>query len=43
MHVDDIVQHMEGVIKNIFSPSDNRRMAGVWQLNEEEMEDGQHM
>ena len=43
VHVDDIVQHMEGGIKNIFSPSDNRRMAGVWQLDEEEMEDGQHM
>ena len=43
VNVGDIVQHMEGVIKNIFSPSDNRRMAGVWQIDEEETEDGQHM
>ena len=43
VHVDDIVQHMEGVIKNIFFFFFNRRMAGVWQLDEEEMEDGQHM
>ena len=43
VNVGDIVQQMEGVIKNIFSPSDNRRMASVWQLDEEEMEDGQHM